>query len=163
MGILHIANTCSHLQNASKARLGITSIPSNKYNLNFVLALHRAGFLGAVTRAGPTPPAPEAFLTGSHVSETVTTANVATRRLWLQLKYWNNEPVLRRLQMYSKPSRLVRVPLADLERVARGFSAGPVKGLTLGECLFLSTDRGILEVREALERRVGGLALCTVA
>lgn len=160
MGILHIAHTCSHLQNASRARLGLTSIPNNKYNLRFVLALHRAGFLSSVTRAGPTPPDPAAILTGSHVEEVVTSANVASRRLWLGLKYWNNEPVLRQLQMYSKPSRLVRMPLADLEKVTRGFPVGMVKGLTMGECLFVSTDRGVLEVREALEKKIGGQILC---
>jgi small subunit ribosomal protein S8 len=33
----------------------------------------------------------------------------------------------------------------------------------MGECLFLSTDRGVLEVREAMERKVGGLVLCRVS
>ncbi|KAL1900172.1 hypothetical protein Sste5346_002482 [Sporothrix stenoceras] len=163
MGILHLINTCSHLQNASKARLGLTSIPSNKFNLNFVLALHREGFISSVTRAGPTPPDPAAVLTGTHIDEVVTTANVASRRLWLGLKYWNNEPVMRKLKMYSKPSRIVRMPLEDLEKVARGFPVGMVKGLTLGECLFLSTDRGIIEVREALAKKIGGQVLCVVS
>lgn len=163
MGVLHIANTCSHLQNASKARLGLTSIPNNKYNLRFALALHRAGFLASVTRAGSSPPAPETLMTGAHVDEPVTSANVATRRLWLGLKYWNNEPVMSRLRAYSTPTRAVTLPLGALERVARGFPSGPVKGLNLGECLFVSTDRGVLEVREALEKKIGGLVLCSVA
>ncbi|ERT01995.1 small subunit ribosomal protein S8 [Sporothrix schenckii 1099-18] len=163
MGILHIAHTCSHLQNASRARLGLTSIANNKYNLRFVLALHRAGFLSSVTRAGPTPPDPAAILTGTHVEEVVTSANVASRRLWLGLKYWNNEPVLQKLKLYSKPSRLVWMSLEDLETVTRGFPKGMVKGLSLGECLFVSTDRGILEVREALEKKVGGQVLCVVS
>ncbi|OAA62041.1 40S ribosomal protein s8 [Niveomyces insectorum RCEF 264] len=163
MGILHITDTCAHLQNAARARLGLTSIPNNKYNLRFALALHRAGFLASVTRAGPTPPAPAELLTGAHVDEPVTSANVATRRLWLGLKYWNNEPVLKRLSAYSKPTRLVTLPLPALERVARGFPAGPVRGLSLGECLFLNTDRGVLEVREALDKKVGGQVLCVVS
>lgn len=163
MGILHIANTCSHLQNAVRARLGLTSIPSNKYNLNFMLALHRAGFISSVTRAGPTPPDMAAIMTGAHVEEVVTTANVASRRLWVGLKYWNNEPVMRQLKLYSKPSRLVRMPASSLERVTRGFDAGMVKGLKLGESLFLTTDRGILEARECVEKKIGGQVLCRVA
>ncbi|CAK7199060.1 hypothetical protein SEUCBS139899_001728 [Sporothrix eucalyptigena] len=163
MGIQHIAHTCSHLQNASRARLGLTSIANNKYNLRLALALHRAGFISSVTRAGVTPPDTNAILTGSHVEEPVTSANVATRRLWLGLKYWNNEPVLRNMKLYSKPSRMVTLPLDDLEKVARGFPAGMVKGLTMGECLFISTDRGILEIREALDKKVGGLVLCTAS
>ncbi len=158
MGILGIVNVCSHLQNASKARLGMTSIPNCKYNLTLALALHRAGLISFVTRGGPTPPSPEDLLTAE--PEPVTTANVATRRLWLGLKYWNNEPVLKRMAPVSKPSRLVRMPLDRLERVARGLSSGAFKGLNLGETMFLSTDRGVLEIREALDRKVGGVVLC---
>ncbi|KAJ9151827.1 hypothetical protein NKR23_g2772 [Pleurostoma richardsiae] len=161
MGIQQIAHTCSHLQNAAKARLGLTSIPNHQYNLRLALALHRAGFISSVTRAGPHPPPPEALL--SFEPEPVTTANVATRRLWLGLKYWNGEPVMRRLESVSKPSRRVTLDIKGLERVTRGFHAGYVKGLNLGECLFVSTDRGVLEAREALERKVGGMVLCRVS
>jgi small subunit ribosomal protein S8 len=171
MGIQSITNACSHLQNASRARLGLTSLPNNKYNLRLALALHRAGFLSSVARGGPHPPAPESLLIGAEAQNAaekeamaaVTPANVATRRLWVGLKYWNGEPVMRRLEAVSRPSRLVTSSLTDLGRIARGFPAGYVKGLNLGECLFVSTDRGVLEVREALERKVGGLVLCKVS
>ncbi len=161
MGIQGIANACSHLQNASRARLGLTSVPNNKYNLHLALALHRAGFISSVTRAGPRPPPPEALLTFE--TEPVTTANVADRRLWLGLKYWNNEPVMKNIQPVSRPSRLITADLQDLQRIMRGFPAGYVKGLNLGESLFVSTSKGILDVREAVARRVGGLVLCRVS
>lgn len=32
----------------------------------------------------------------------------------------------------------------------------------VGEALYLTTDRGIMEVRECVERRVGGMVLCRV-
>ncbi|KAK1829470.1 ribosomal protein S8 [Podospora conica] len=160
MGIHGIANACSHLSNASRANLGLTSIPSTKYNLLFCLALHRAGLISSVTRAGPHPPPPEALL--SFESEPVTTANVATRRLWVGLKYWNNKPVMRKLTAVSKPSRLVTADYRVLSKVARGFEAGQIRGLDLGETLFVATDRGVLEVREALEKKVGGMVLCRV-
>ncbi|KAK3694533.1 ribosomal protein S8 [Podospora appendiculata] len=161
MGVNSVTNACAHLQNASRARLGLTSLPNNKYNLRLALALHRAGFVNSVTRAGPHPPPPETLLTFE--PEPVTNMNVATRRLWLGLKYWNNEPVMRKVTPVSKPSRLVTATLDELSRVSRGFPAGHLKGLNLGECMFLSTDRGVLEVREALERKVGGLVLCRVS
>ncbi|KAM7194069.1 Ribosomal protein S8 [Naviculisporaceae sp. PSN 640] len=157
MGIHSIANACAHLQNASRARLGLTSLPNTKYNLALALALHRAGFLSSVTRGGPHPPPLDQL--SSYEPEPVTTKNVATRRIWVGLKYWNNEPVLKNLQAISKPSRLVTSKLPDLQRVTRGFPAGMLKGLNVGECLFLSTDRGVLEVREALEKKSGGLIL----
>ena len=160
MGIINITNACSHLSNATKARLGLTSLPNTKYNLFLALALHRAGLIASVTRAGRVPPPAEALLTFE--SEPVTTANVATRRLWLGLKYHNNQPVMRHLTAVSKPSRLVTVTLQDLSRIARGFEAGQLKGLNLGETMFVATDRGILEAREALEKKVGGLVLCRV-
>lgn len=161
MGILSINHMCSHLQNASRARLGITSIPNNKYNLRLALALHRAGFINSVTRAGLTPPPPEALLTFE--TEPVTTANVATRRLWLGLKYWNDQPVLKKLQAVSRPSRSVWADVEQLEKVSRGFEAGHLKGLNLGETMFLSTDRGVLEIREALAKKIGGVVLCRVS
>lgn len=161
MGILSIVNACSHLQNASRARLGLTSIPNTKYNLALALALHRAGLVSSVTRAGPTPPPPEQL--AAFEPEPVTSANVASRRLWLGLKYWEGRPVMRALEPVSRPSRLVTLRLPDLHRVARGFPAGYVRGLGLGECLFLSTDKGVLEVREALERKAAGVVLCKVS
>ncbi|KAH8899190.1 ribosomal protein S8 [Thozetella sp. PMI_491] len=161
MGIQGITRACSHLQNASRGRLGLTSIPNNKYNLFLALALHRAGFISSVTRAGPHPPPPAALLTFE--TEPVTTANVATRRLWLGLKYWNNEPVMRNIQAVSKPSRLVTASLPELQRIMRGFPAGYVKGLNLGESLIVSTSKGVLDIREAVSKRVGGLVLCRVS
>jgi small subunit ribosomal protein S8 len=161
MGIINIAHACSHLQNASNARLGLTSIPNRKYNLFLALALQRSGFISSVTRGGPHPPTQEEIL--SATPEPVTPANVATRRLWLGLKYWNNKPVMSRLETISKPKRLVTLDLKELGKVARGFPSGPVKGLTLGECLFVATDRGVLEVREALDRKAGGVVLCRVS
>lgn len=49
----------------------------------------------------------------------------------------------------------------DLEGLCRGERRGYVKGLRgVGECLFVSTDRGIMEIRDCVERRVGGMLLC---
>ena len=163
MGIANVVNFCSHLQNASRARLGLTSTPNNKYNLRLALAMHRAGLLSSVTRAGSTPPSPETILTGAHIEETVTSANVASRRLWLGLKYWQNEPVMKNITAYTKPKRPVTLSVPELQRVARGFPVKQVVGLKLGECLFISTDRGVLEIREALDKKVGGLILCSAS
>jgi len=161
MGIQSIANTCSHLQNATRARLGLTSIPNTKYNLRLALALHRAGFISSVTRAGPHPPPPESLLTFE--TESVTTANVATRRLWIGLKYWNSEPVMRNVTSVSRPSRLIKAKLPELQRIMRGFPSGYLDGLNLGESMFLSTTLGVLEIREAVARKTGGLVLCRVS
>ncbi|KAI1165784.1 ribosomal protein S8 [Nemania serpens] len=158
MGIANVVNMASHLRNASKARLGITSVPHTKYNLSVALAMHRAGFLSFVTRGGTRPPDPATIATFE--PEPLTTANAARQRLWVGLKYSDDAPVLGEMMPISTPSRAVNASLPVLERLARGFSAHRMQGLNIGECLFLTTDRGTLEIREALERKVGGLLLC---
>lgn len=63
----------------------------------------------------------------------------------------------------SKPKKRVMLKFRDLEQIVRGKEAKWVKGLTRpGECLYLSTDRGVMEARECVERRIGGLVLCRV-
>ncbi|KAI0427044.1 ribosomal protein S8 [Xylaria sp. FL1042] len=158
MGIQSIVSMASHLQNASRARLGLTSVPHNKLNLGMALALHRAGFISFVTRGGPHPPDPATLST--YEPEPLTNANVSRQRLWLGLKYTNNAPVLAKMQPVSTPKRHVSTSLPGLDRLARGFSASRVRGLNLGECMFVQTSLGTLEVREAIQRKVGGILLC---
>lgn len=157
MGIINVVNACAHLQNCSRARLGLTSLPSTKANLAFALALHRAGLVSSVTRGGPHPPKPEELLTMQ--TEPVTTANVASRRLWVGLKYADNQPLMWNVTSVSKPKRPITLRLNGLRSLARGFEAGYVDGLKMGESLFLATDAGVLEIWEALEKKVGGLIL----
>ena len=79
------------------------------------------------------------------------------------MKYWNNEPVLSKMSMVSKPTKRVWMDVDGLGRLIRGRDANYVKGLTKpGECLFVSTDKGILEARDCVERRIGGMLLCRV-
>lgn len=165
MSLKTLVDMCSHLQNASKARLGLTSVKSTKHSMQLATALHRAGFIASVYRSGPSPPTSEEMLTKP--MEPVTTANVASRRLWLELKYWDSKPVLGRCSAVSKPSRRVTIRTEELARVVRGFptklDAGVIKGLALGECMFLDTEEGVLEAREALEKKVGGTLMCRVS
>ncbi|KAM3504034.1 hypothetical protein MY10362_003822 [Beauveria mimosiformis] len=165
MSFKTLVDMCSHLQNASKARLGLTSFRSSKSSMHLATALHRAGFLSSVYRAGPTPPSADDMLT--RPMEPITTANVASRRLWLGLKYWDGKPVLGACRALSTPARRVTVRPEELTRVVRGFptklDAGVMQGLTLGECLFLETKEGVLEAREALAKKVGGTMLCRVS
>ncbi|KAI0183166.1 ribosomal protein S8 [Xylaria flabelliformis] len=160
MGIASVVNMASHLQNASRARLGLTSVPHTKYNLAVALALHKTGFISFVTRGNQHPPDPANI--GTFEPEPLTTANVAKQRLWLGLKYSNNQPVLRTISGISTPKRYVTANLSALDRLARGFDASHQKGLNLGECMIVTTSRGTFDIREAIERKVGGLLLCRV-
>jgi ribosomal protein S8 len=161
MSLVILSNVCSHLQNASKARLGLTSVPSTNMILRLTLALQQSGFLSSVTRGSLTPPPIDSLST--YVPEPVTQENISTRRLWLGLKYWNNEPVLSKMSMVSKPTKRVWMDVEGLGKLVRGRDANYVRGLTkIGECLFVSTDRGVLEARECVEKKVGGMLLCRV-
>ncbi len=67
------------------------------------------------------------------------------------------------MSLISKPTKRVKMDVEGLARVIRGRDAGYVRGLTKpGECIFVSTDRGIMEARECVERRIGGLLLTRV-
>lgn len=79
------------------------------------------------------------------------------------MKYWNNEPVLTKMIMISKPTRRIWMDVEGLSVLVRGKDAKLVKGLrNPGECLFVSTDKGVLEARECVRRKVGGMLLCKV-
>jgi len=167
MSLVNLSHVCSHLTNASKARLAVTSISNSNLHLRLSFALRDAGFLSTVVRGGPTPPPPHLLLNHPAVNaedegiEVVTKGNVASRRLWLGLKYWQSEPVLSKMSMISKPTRRIHIDVESLRDVVRGWKRGYVEGLrSPGECLFLSTDQGIMEARQCVEMKTGGLILC---
>lgn len=169
MSMVNLAHVCSHLQNASKARLGLTSIPNSQFHLKLMLALQSSGFISTVVRGGKDPPPAHQLLShpASNVegaeTEPVTRQNVASRRLWLGMKYWNSEPVIEKMSLVSKPTRRIWMDVEGLRKVVLGRKDGYVRGLTRpGECLYVSTDRGIFEARECVERKLGGMLLCKV-
>ncbi|MCJ1353616.1 MAG: hypothetical protein MMC33_003603 [Icmadophila ericetorum] len=167
MSLVNLAHVCSHLQNASKARLGLTSVPPSHLILTLALALQHHGYISSVALGGLTPPPPTLLSTPSSSTTStppeLTQTNIASRRLWLGLKYWDNKPVLSKMNLVSKPTRRIWMGREDLEGLAKGEKRGYVYGLReVGESLFVSTDRGIMEIREAVERGVGGMLLCRV-
>ena len=93
--------------------------------------------------------------------ETLIPRNAAERRIWLGMKYWNNEPVLSKISLISKPTRRIWMDSEDFRLLTKGKKRGYVDGLSqIGECIYVTTDRGILEVRECVRRGVGGMLLC---
>lgn len=305
MSLVNLAHVCSHLQNASKARLGVTSIPVSKLHARLMLELQKQGFLHSVVLGGPSPPLPYklrpapafsieetesdyiqknpwaafpqpnlqtlkrlnmlGFASSSgresssaskqqeskpgvitelrqefkedvpedyweeeleededvvehaahteaapepstppsiaealsqirtqqsallrpqpkplapvpkvkraryninhHVGEDDRVpTNPAQRRLWLGLKYWDAQPVLSNMRLVSKPTKRIWLNHKDLSLVVRGQTTKQVKGIQVpGECIFVTTDRGIMEARECVEKRIGGTVLCRVS
>ncbi|KAI5924016.1 ribosomal protein S8 [Camillea tinctor] len=160
-GVKNFVNLCSHIQNASKARLGLTSIAHSKHRLAVLLAMQRAGLISFVTRGGSTPPDPAKLAT--YEPPPLTTANIAKQRLWFGLKYVNDAPVIGSITNITTSKKIWTANLKQLEKLTRGFDCNYQKGLDLGECLFVFTSRGTLESREAIEKKVGGMLLCRVS
>ncbi|KAI4746337.1 ribosomal protein S8 [Aureobasidium sp. EXF-12298] len=176
MSLVNLAHVCSHMQNASLARLGLTSIPLSRMHLSLSLLLQKQGFLSTVTLGGPTPPAK--LLPPTHADDTITPTqsksvtqeveevtqqNRASRRLWLGMKYWDGEPVLRKMTLLSKPTKRIWLSSNELGEIVRGKDCKFIRGLRqVGECIFVSTDKGIMEARECVERKIGGQVLCRV-
>lgn len=185
--LVNFSHVCSNLVNCSRARLGATSLPFSKHHLRFALAMQRQGMIDTVEVGSKKPPPPQDTTRPEQVvklanhlienpwdaypdpqqrhepdrRELIVPDNPAQMRIWVGLKYFYNEPVIHKIEMISKPSRRVKLDLRELSRIVRGRAAHTVEGLQRpGELLFLFTSAGLLESREALERQLGGLALC---
>jgi small subunit ribosomal protein S8 len=69
----------------------------------------------------------------------------------IELKYYDHQPVIRKIDRVSKPGRRVYVAVDNLPRVANGLGVS-----------ILSTPKGVMADHDAREAHVGGEVLCTV-
>ena len=69
----------------------------------------------------------------------------------IELKYFDDQPVIRKLERVSKPGRRVYVTVDAMPRVANGLGVSIV-----------STPKGVMADHSARENNVGGEVLCTV-
>ncbi|RIB05961.1 30S ribosomal protein S8 [Gigaspora rosea] len=145
---------CARIQNGFRARLASIAVPESKMNLSIVKILYEQGFISSVQRGNHIKP-DEVF------TPTVPT-NIATRKLWLDLKYRDNEPVLKYMQCVSKGSKRIYMNVQELMDLASGKRAKFVPPLKPGEIAIVSTSKGVLEIKDALESRTGGEVLCRV-
>lgn len=155
MSLVKLANTCAHLQNCSRVRLSLTSLPYTKLQLQFAYNLYKQGFLSSVERGSTRGPDDE-FIE-------VTPDNIATRRLWVGLKYRDNKPVLSQCRLISKPNMRIMMGPDELKKVCSGVSVRQVKPLQPGELMLVRTERNtFVDIHEAIAQRHGGELLCRV-
>ena len=69
----------------------------------------------------------------------------------IELKYFDNEPVIRKIERVSKPGRRVYANVDSVPRVSNGLGVS-----------IISTPKGVMADHAARELRVGGEVLCTV-
>ncbi|KAI9091157.1 ribosomal protein S8 [Phlyctochytrium arcticum] len=150
-----IYNLCSQIQNSFRWRLRQIAVPHSKTNRAICRVLYDEGFLTNLSSGDQTGP----FNAGVEVP--ITPDNVARRKLWLDLKYYEGLPVLKNIHVVSKPSRRVFASIEELKAIAAAKRAGPLlPGQTVGQVTILDTPYGIIELKEALKKEVGGEVLC---
>ena len=144
---------CSKIQNAFRARRQLVSLNHNKQNLGILSILLRAGFVSSITRGTIAGPDPISF---NNVKE-------CERRIWANLKYRDDQPVLTNMELISRPSQRVYMSLSDLRLICSGRRSGRVKPLGMGEVAMVKTEdreREWLEAREALLLKIPGEPVC---
>ncbi|KAI0739485.1 ribosomal protein S8 [Daedaleopsis nitida] len=146
-------NLCSHIQNAFRARHQHVAVHHTTQNLAILSILLRAGFLSNVTRGTVEQPSPEQFLTASE----------AQKRIWGDLKYRDDRPVLSEMELISHPSKPIHMDLSEIRRLCTGRRVQNVKPLRMGEIAIVKTkdrEHEWLEAREALQLRLPGEVIC---
>ncbi|KAF8870968.1 ribosomal protein S8 [Gymnopilus junonius] len=144
---------CSKVQNAFRARHQKLVVNHNTQNLGILSILLRAGFISSITRGTSAGPDPEAF---SKVKE-------SDRRIWADLKYRDDLPVLSNMELISRPSRRVFLELGGIRAICSGRRAGQVPPLGMGEVAMVRTEHKEhewLEAREALQLKIPGEVVC---
>jgi ribosomal protein S8 len=115
--------------------------------------LFRAGFLSSITRGTIDAPSPADF---HEVGE-------REQRIWAELKYRDDRPVLQHMELISKPSKRIMVDIKEIRLLCSGRSAGEVKPLGFGEVAVVHTknnEHEWLEAREALQMKLSGEMIC---
>jgi len=144
---------CARVQNAFRARHQKIVVDHNTQNLGILSILLRAGFISNVTRGTITAPEPEEF----------NKAGEALRRIWANLKYRDDRPVLHHMELISKPSKRIYMDVSELRLICSGRRAQTVKPLGMGEIAVVRTkdkENEWLEAREALQMRLPGEVVC---
>jgi ribosomal protein S8 len=147
---------CSALKNGFRARHRRIALPHTTQNLGILSILLREGFITSITRGTTRAPDPAAWLEASEPQ----------KRIWADLKYRDDRPVLRDMQLISKPSKRIVMEPGEIQRLCSGRRAKFVKPLGMGEVAIVRTrekDHEWLEAREALKLNMGGEVVCRVS
>ncbi|KAH8120482.1 ribosomal protein S8 [Phellopilus nigrolimitatus] len=146
---------CARVQNAFRARHLRVCVDHTTQNLGILSILLRAGFVSSLSRGTPAGPSPDAFLQ----------AGDAYRRIWADLKFRDDRPVLAAMELVSRPSRRVFMDAGEIRRMCSGRRAQQVKPLGMGEVAIVRTankEHEWLEAREALRLGLEGEVICRV-
>lgn len=125
-----IGDMLTRIRNGQKARKATISSPASTLRENILEVLKEEGYIRGYNR--------------EKISEGIEHINI-------ELKYYENQPVIQELTRVSKPGRRVYVKIKDLKPINNGLGV-----------VVLSTPKGVLSDGKARELNVGGEVLCNV-
>lgn len=125
-----LGDMLTRIRNGQKARKSSIISPASKLRANVLEVLKQEGYIRGYSQ--------------EKISEGI-------EQLKIELKYYENQPVIRSLDRISKPGRRVYAKIKDLKPVNNGLGI-----------IVLSTPKGILSDGKARELNVGGEVLCNI-
>ncbi|KAL7415632.1 ribosomal protein S8 [Mrakia frigida] len=147
---------CSHLQNVTRKRIQLTSIPYTAMNLGICGVMLRQGLISNLTRGHPLKKSTDP-LNPLGFDNTPKTHQA----LHITLKYRNGLPVLARAHIVSRPSVHLYVDSSELKAMLTGGRIKHRQGMGMGEIAVVRTKDGrYLEGWEAYAEGVGGEVIC---
>lgn len=149
--LVQLSRFCAHLKNSLNVTMSKTSLPYNRTNLLAAMALYQQGFISSVQRGSTEGP--------DLVPTDVTPDNITSRRLWIDLKYRNNQSVINELNMVSKPSRKINLTAEEIKALSSGLRVRNLPPLQPAECVFIEHEKEVVEIQDAAKRGISGQAL----
>lgn len=125
-----LGDMLTRIRNGQRAQKSVVVSPASNLRANVLEVLKREGYIRSFKRDDKAE---------------------FDKRLVIELKYFEGEPVIREVKRVSKPGRRVYSKIADLKPTYNGL------GISI-----LSTPRGVMSDKEARQAHVGGEILCTV-
>ena len=125
-----VGDMLTRIRNAQLRRKGTVSTPGSRLRANVLDVLKAEGYIRGYS---------------------VTEYGNGRTEFEIELKYFDGEPVIRKIARVSKPGRRGYSSVSARPRVANGL------GITI-----LSTPQGVMADHQAREKNVGGEVLCTV-
>ena len=125
-----ISDMLTRIRNAQTARKPSVTLPASKQKLAVAKVLEQEGYLASVT------------------SDKVEGKDVMT----LELKYYDDKPVIERIQRVSRPGLRIYKGRHDIPSVMNGLGVAIV-----------TTPKGVMTDRKARQVGIGGEVLCYVS
>lgn len=125
-----LGDMLTRIRNGQKARKEKISSPASRLRVNVLEVLKQEGYIRGYSQ--------------EKVAEGIEQLNI-------ELKYFENQPVIQTVKRVSKPGRRVYAKIKDLKPINNGLGV-----------IVLSTPKGVLSDGKARELNVGGEVLCNV-